>query len=151
MKNRRRCAPPFSCHPRKTAGGGGCSNTLPSRAKVNGITQITTLHACFCATRTAFFYSHLNRCFQAHNSCPTCPCPDSILRQLVSYRSCHLTIVFLFQACPVLSAEQLYQRRPQTPVCRLPPVLCACCASLYWCSCIFTAFARVPAWICIGS
>ena len=34
MKTRRRCAPPFSCYPRKTAGG-GCSNTPPpSRAKV---------------------------------------------------------------------------------------------------------------------
>ena len=111
-----------------------------------------TLHACFCATRTTFFLFTLKQMFPGSQQLPhLCPCPDNVLRQLVSYLSCHLTIVFLFQACPLLSAEQLYQRRPQTPVCRLPPVLCACCASLYWCSCIFTAFARVPAWICIGS
>ena len=100
----------------------------------------------------SLFLLTLKQMFPSSQQLPhLCPCPDNILRQLVSYRSCHLTIVFLFQACPVLSAEQLYQRRPQTPVFRLPPVLCACCASLYWCSCIFTAFARVPAWICIGS
>ena len=35
MKTRRRCAPPFSCYPRKTAGGGVQTPPPPSRAKVN--------------------------------------------------------------------------------------------------------------------
>ena len=35
MKTRRRCAPPFSCYPRKTAGGGGVQTPPPSRTKVN--------------------------------------------------------------------------------------------------------------------
>ena len=43
-ENRRRCAPPFSCYPRKTAGGGGVQ-TPPSRAKVNprldGVWRVT--------------------------------------------------------------------------------------------------------------
>ena len=54
MKTRWRCAPPFSCYPRKTAGG--CSNTPPSRAKVNKSPVVL----CLCPWSRCYAWSVLS-------------------------------------------------------------------------------------------